>query len=187
MIDPNRLPKFDFKKELFGFSELQRTNFFAGLVFGNTEIIRSFWKMSPKASKWILGGTAVLLYTVIGDPEKMTLFYGKTTLNIVTILFLISFFYGLRYVIFSSVTLSLIDSKTMSKVYQLHILDNPNDEEPVVSLSTAEMSNTELIEQTMKRVWSDWKATLSGTKSFFWQLLFFSVGFGILFVKFLFH
>ena len=79
-------------------SQLTQMNILGGLVGTTHDFARETHKSLGNISKWLIGGAFAFCFAIITDPEKMMSLYGTWIVKISLLSFLISVYFGFRFI-----------------------------------------------------------------------------------------
>ncbi len=79
-------------------ARLAQMNMLGGLVGTTHDFARESHKSLGNISKWFIGGAFAFCFVILTDPERMIAFYGAWTIKISLLFFLISVYFGFRFI-----------------------------------------------------------------------------------------
>lgn len=132
------------------------------------------------ASNWILAGAGAFIFSILVDPEKFISSYGDYQTKISVLLFGASFFFGLLNVISASMAAALDESATFRDIIKSNL-----DAKVILGLDRIDSNSThgqkfKPEESAGKRIAYYLCTYLKGTSHFWFQILSFLLGLGIL-------
>lgn len=79
-------------------TQLAQMNMLGGLVGTTHDFARETHKSLGSISKWLIGGAFAFCFVILTDPEKMMALYGSWAIKVSLFFFLISIYYGFRFI-----------------------------------------------------------------------------------------
>lgn len=167
-------------------TKLTQINMLGGLVGTTHDFARETYKSLGSISKWLIGGAFAFCFVFLTEPEKMMALYGNWAVKLALLSFLISIYYGFRFILGHHFQHVLSNSSSLNQAVELNLALKENTSTKKGEEENLPFNFNESTEMAVKK--SLWLLGIwfRNAKSFWLQVLFILPPLGNLLYQFLF-